>query len=405
MEKEPYFVHFRPSHMKHWRSYTDRQKPAYIRETIPAELNADMVVVIPCFDEPALFETLHHLHAIVRPKANVVIMVVINSGEHSNESAVLQNRLTYEQLLLFAGKMSEPGFHFFPLLFEQLPRKHAGVGLARKIGMDLAVAHFLLNDKHRGILISLDADCTVSDNFMVSVYEAFAVNARLNATVHHFYHRVAKNDPQLEHAVRQYEDYIRYFREMLQHTGFPYYYHTIGSAFAVTADAYVRVGGMGRQQGGEDFYFLQKVFALGNVRELNDAVVYPMARFSDRVPFGTGPALKKIMAEPDGIMNVYSRRSFYELKRLFDMLESFYGMEEEELLSMIQKLDNSLVEFLMMNDFTVEVADCNRNSASTASFKKRFFHHFNAFRIIKYLNFVHPDPFPYEKLHFIADKY
>lgn len=75
------------------------------------------------------------------------------------------------------------------------------------------------------------------------------------------------------------------------------------------------------------------------------------------------------------------------------MLESFYGMEEEELLSMIQKLDNSLVEFLMMNDFTVEVADCNRNSASTASFKKRFFHHFNAFRIIKYLNFVHPDPF------------
>lgn len=391
--------------MKHWRSYIDRQKPTYIRETIPAELNADMVVVIPCFDEPALFETLHHLHGIARPKANVVILVVINSGEHSNERAVLQNRLTYEQLLLFAGKMSEPGFHFFSLLFEQLPRKHAGVGLARKIGMDLGVAHFLHNDKRGGILISLDADCTVSENFMVSVHEAFAVNERLNATVHHFYHRVAKNDPLLEHAVRQYEDYIRYFREMLQHTGFPYYYHTIGSAFAVTADAYVRVGGMGRQQGGEDFYFLQKVFALGNVKELNNAVVYPMARFSDRVPFGTGPALKKIMAEPDGIMNVYSRRSFYELKRLFDMLESFYGMEEEELLSMIQKLDNSLVEFLLLNDFTGEVADCNRNSASLSTFRKRFFHHFNAFRIIKYLNFVHPDPFPYEKLHFLADKY
>jgi len=271
--------------------------------------------------------------------------------------------------------------------------------------MDLAVAHFLHNGSARGIIVSLDADCTVSENFLVSIFDAFSDDKHLNTTVHNFFHRVEKNNPQMENAVRQYELYIHYFRQMLRETGFPYYHHTIGSAFAVAADAYVRVGGMGRQQGGEDFYFLQKVFTLGNVKELNDTFVYPMARFSDRIPFGTGPALQKIMEEPDGIMRVYSKKSFHELRRLFEMKDSFFRMEENDVLTMITKLDSSLFDFLQMIGFSDEVADCNRNSASPVTFQKRFFQHFNAFRIIKYLNFSHPDPFPYEIMSNVIDKY
>ena len=48
--------------------------------------------------------------------------------------------------------------------------------------------------------------------------------------------------------------------------------------------------------------------------------------------------------------------------------------------------------------FLNDIADCNANSASLAAFQKRFFQHFNAFMIIKYLNFVHPDPFPLVKI-------
>ncbi len=390
--------------MKHWKPYTERQKPEYNRIALPAEVNAEVIVVIPCFNEPALFDTLHSLRATVRPNVNLLTVIVFNSGEQSDEKGVLQNRLSYEQTLLFAEKYNEPGFHFFSLLFERLPRKHAGVGLARKIGMDLAVTHFLHNNNPGGIIISLDADCTVSDHFLDSIYSAFSADNSLNVTLHNFFHRVEMDDLLPVHAVRQYEDYIRYYREMLRQTGFPYYYHTIGSAFAVAADAYVRVGGMGRQQGGEDFYFLQKVFALGNVKELNDTFVYPMARLSQRVPFGTGPALQKIMEEPDGIMRVYSRKSFYELKRLFGMKDSFFGMKSEDVNVMITELDSSLVDFLQMTGFIDEVADCNRNSASLATFQKRFFQHFNAFRIIKYLNYSHPDPFLYEKISNVVDK-
>ena len=64
---------------------------------------------------------------------------------------------------------------------------------------------------------------------------------------------------------------------------------TIGSAFAVTANAYIKRGGMTRSQAGEDFYFLQTLAQIGTVGEITTTKVYPSARLSDRIPFGTGP--------------------------------------------------------------------------------------------------------------------
>ena len=391
--------------MKHWKAYIERQKPEYLDTAIPPETAADIIVVIPCYNEPGLFETLHNLRACDRPDVNVLTVIVLNSGILADEDVVKQNRISYEQVVLFSDRYHEPGFAFFPLLVEDLPRKHAGVGLARKIGMDLAVEHFLRNEKSRGVIISLDADCTVSTNFLITVWKAFSHDKLLNATIHDFHHRVDEDGPLPESAARQYEAYIRYFRSMLEYTGFPYYWHTIGSAFAVLADAYVRVGGMGRQQGGEDFYFLQKIFALENIRELKDARVFPMARLSGRVPFGTGPSLQKIIDEPDGNMRAYSKRSFQELKQFFDMKDDFFGENTQSVEIMTTALHPSLQQFLQEIDFPALIRDCNENSASPTTFRKRFFHHFNAFRIIKYLNQVHPDPFPYESFALLVDKY
>lgn len=391
--------------MKHWKSYIERQKPEYLHSAIPLEATADLIVVIPCYNEPALFDTLHNLRTIDRPNANIITVIVINSGVFADEIVVKQNRVSYEETLLFAERYNESGFGFFPLLFEELPRKHAGVGLARKIGMDLAVEHFLRNEKSRGVIISLDADCTVSTNFLTTVWGAFSRDKSPNATIHDFRHRVEEYGALLESAARQYEAYIRYFRSMLEYTGFPYYWHTIGSAFAVSADAYVRVGGMGRQQGGEDFYFLQKIFALGNILELKDARVFPMARLSDRVPFGTGPSLQKIMDEPDGNVKAYSENSFHLLKQLFDMKDMFFGREPESVQVMTATLHPSMQQFLKEIDFSELIRDCNENSASIVTFRKRFFHYFNAFRIIKYLNRIHPDPFPYISFASLVDKY
>ena len=185
---------------------------------------------------------------------------------------------------------------------------------------------------------------------------------------------------------------------MLRYVGFPYYYHTIGSAFAVSADAYVRVGGMGRQQGGEDFYFLQKIFQLGHIKDLNSVYVYPLARFSDRVPFGTGPALQKILEEPDKRIKIYSKESFSNLKLLFDMKEKFFKIDEAKIKIYIEELHPMLQCFLEETNFVHNINECNSNCSNKNSFNKRFFHHFNCFKIIKYLNYVHPSPFNFEKI-------
>lgn len=391
--------------MKHWKSYIEKQKQEYLRVTIPAQIAADMIVVIPCYDEPDLFQTLHNIRECERTEANVLILIVFNAGVLSGQKAIEQNRLSYKEAIQFANLDYGHGLCFMSLLFEDLPRKHAGVGLARKIGMDLAVEHFLRTGNSSGLIVSLDADCKVSTNYLASIWNAFTHDKHLNATVHQFQHRIEEDDLRMEGAARQYEAYIRYFSAMLQRTGFPYYWHTIGSAFAVSADAYVRVGGMGRQQGGEDFYFLQKVFALGNIQELNDTKVFPMARLSDRVPFGTGPSLQRIMEEPDGNIRAYSEKSFFVLKQLFDMVDQFFNEDLSNLNNLIIKLHPTLQLYLAEIGFTSIIRDCKENSASLITFRKRFFHHFNAFKIIKYLNGVHPLIFSYDSFAKLVDKY
>jgi len=112
----------------------------------------------------------------------------------------------------------------------------------------------------------------------------------------------------------------------LDFAGFPDSIYTIGSAFAVRAEAYVKQGGMNRRQAGEDFYFLNKLTKLGTVAEINDAFVFPSARVSDRVPFGTGAAMTKWMNEDEDLTKTYNFAAFQDLKRLFDRLILYSGL-------------------------------------------------------------------------------
>lgn len=390
--------------MKHWETYLKKSKLPRA-SLISPDFGACMAVVIPCYNEPNPEVALQSLCECASPACGTLVIVVINSSENCSAGVVRQNRESFSRVQAFSQSHSNDKIHFMPLLCEELPRKHAGVGLARKIGMDLAVDYFHRTENPRGILVSLDADCIVSPNFLANIFESFRRDEKLSCTIHNFYHRVENDDSTIEGAVRQYETYLRYFENALRYTGFPYYYHTIGSAFAVTADAYVRVGGMGRQQGGEDFYFLQKIFQLGKTKELEDIMIYPMARFSDRVPFGTGPALQKIIAQKDGLMKVYDFEAFRSLRQFFDIKDGFYGASQDNINEMISRLHPVLQEFLAENNFLLDIQDCKANVATLKSFQKRFFHHFNAFKIIKYLNFAHQNTFGLTTLAAALDKY
>jgi hypothetical protein len=256
--------------------------------------------------------------------------------------------------------------------------------------MDEALRRFLTGGSPSGVIVSLDADCTVDSNYLSEIYRYFSTDKKLVSATVRFHHptgHLTEEDP-VRKAIGLYEEYLYNYQRSLVSAGFPYPYFTIGSAFAVRAATYAQAGGMGKQQGGEDFYFLQKIFPLGKSVFIDTTTVYPAARLSDRVPFGTGPAIAKMITE--GKLEDYSPEAFQLLKRLFDDLPHFYQATPNDIGNWIGSYPPALHQFLIMDGFVDKMTEINRYTASFPAFKKRFFHYFNAFKIVKYLNFVHP---------------
>ena len=348
-----------------------------------------MIVVIPCYKEPELNRTIQSLFDCDRGDFPVEIILLINSYRIDGDEVLAMNRESYRQMNDFAAKNNSPAFFLTPVLIENLPGHQTGAGLPRKLGMDEAIRH--LNGNKSGIIVSLDADCLVEMNYLTEIYRNFK-EYRLNSATIEFHHPVEHldvSDP-LRIAATNYEDYLRYYRLALEYCGYPYPYFTIGSAFAVTAETYLKAGGMGKQQSGEDFYFLQKVFPLGKTRFIDTTCVYPAARTSDRVPFGTGPALQKMLAANQLSKFTYRVEAFGTLKSFFGKIDLFFKKPENEIEECIHDLPEYLRLFLKEDGFPRKIEEINLHTASLLNFRKRFFHYFNAFKILKYLNFVHP---------------
>ena len=348
-----------------------------------------MIIVVPCYKEPELNQTIRSLFNCKRGEFPVEVIVLINSYRIDFGEVVTMNRDSYCQMQEFAKENNSPSFFLSPILIEDLPGHQTGAGLPRKLGMDEAIRHF--NGDKSGIIVSLDADCLVETNYLTEIYRNFKEYGLNSATIefHHPVDHLEPSDP-LRIATENYEEYMRYYRLALEYCGYPYPYYTIGSAFAVTAETYLKVGGMGKQQSGEDFYFLQKVFPLGKTRFIDTTCVYPAARTSDRVPFGTGPALQKMLI--DNQLSKYSYRveAFKTLKDFFCKIDLFLKKPEKEVEKLIQYLPEYLLLFLKEDSFLNKIEEINCHTASLHNFRKRFFNYFNAFKILKYLNFVHP---------------
>ena len=351
-----------------------------------------MIIVIPCYKEPELNRTVQSLFDCDQDDFPVEIILLINSYRIDSDEVVAMNRDSYRQMMDYASMNNSPDFVLTPVLVENLTGHQTGAGLPRKLGMDKAISHFK-GDKS-GIIVSLDADCLVEANYLTEIYRNFK-EYRLNSATIEFHHPVEHLDTfdPLRIATSNYEDYLRYYRLALEYCGYPYPYFTIGSAFAVTAETYLKVGGMGKQQSGEDFYFLQKVFPLGKTRFIDTTCVYPAARTSDRVPFGTGPALQKMLAENQLSKYSYRVDAFSTLKLFFSKIDLFFKKPENEIEECIRNLPEYLFLFLKEDDFLSKIEEINRHTATLSNFRKRFFNYFNAFKILKYMNFVHPDYF------------
>ncbi len=370
------------------KAYLDKQN---FTPYITGQPHADLFIclAIPCFNEPNLINTLQAIWYCNRPQKAVEVIVVINSSESASDKTITQNNSSLSKARDWAESHFDAKLKFHILSFPNLPEKHAGVGLARKIAMDEAVCRFLQVNCPKGIIAGFDADASCDTNYLVEMERHFMQEPKTDGSSIYFEHPT--NGEEFSHSIYksiiQYELHLRYMNVALRYAGHPHAFHTVGSSFAVRVDAYVKQGGMNKRQAGEDFYFLQKIISLGSFTEINSTRVIPSPRESDRVPFGTGAAMQLMQASADNQLTTYSLQSYLDIKMLLEHINNLYKADKELINNIFLKLSAALQNFLIENNFADELASIQSNAATIATFRDRFFRWFNVFKTIKYLNY------------------
>ena len=343
-------------------------------------------VVIPCYNEPDLLKTLDSLVACNEPENPVEVIVVLNHSEADEESIKQRSQQTFETFYEWKERQKTDQLRFFAIRAFDLPDKKAGVGMARKIGMDEAFRRFSQQGE-TGHIVCLDADCTVSTNYLI------ALESNLNEEVRGghlaFIHDIEHAETaQLQEGIIRYELHLRVHQAGLRYAGFAFAHQTVGSCMIVRSDVYGQLGGMNHRKAGEDFYFMHKVYPGGKTVQINEAFVYPSSRISDRVPFGTGKAQGKWTLEQSREYFTYSSRIYSELKPFFHKVyraysQAFYPGDEP----------GSLKDYLAHSGFWNRLDSTVKRSTGTQTYLNNLNQWFDAFYILKLVHYLRDEHF------------
>jgi len=348
-----------------------------------------IIIVIPCHNENNLVLSLQSILNCNLPKCSVEVITVINASETTSEEIITKNKQSYLEAKSWAQSNNKEKLNFLFIEENSLPKKHAGVGLARKIGMDEAVRRFEFINNLKGIILCFDADSSCDTNYLVEVEKHFNKNVKTPACSIHFEHPIKGDEfsEEVYNGILQYELHLRYYKNGLRYANLPYAFHTIGSSMAVRSEAYQKQNGMNKRKAGEDFYFLQKLIPLGGFSEIKTTKVIPSPRESDRVPFGTGRAITEWLLEDKQEMMSYSPLSFQDLKGLSLCVSEMYHDN-------MGNIPQSIKDFFETIDFDLNVTNIKKNSTSEIHFEKLFFNWFNAFKVLKYMHYARDNYYP-----------
>lgn len=280
----------------------------------------------------------------------------------------------------------------------ELPVKGGGVGMARKIGLDLAL-HRMNYNSFDPVLVSLDADTLVLPNYLETVLAHFESNAAGGAVLP-FRHQACDSAEQ-QAAIDRYELFLRSYVLGLEQAGSPYAFHTVGSALACRGSAYGKMGGMNTRAAGEDFYFLQQLHRVAGVEPLRGTVVFPASRASDRVPFGTGRSMTRLLAKEQGAVLFYRTECFRILQQWLASANDRH-LAGKEVVTNSAQISPQLEEYLRTIG-TEQVWDRLRNNhRETRSFARAFHEWFDGLKTMKLIHHLsavsHPRCEPEESL-------
>lgn len=349
-------------------------------------------VVIPALaEEGSLFATLASLAA--HPAAvldKFLVLVVVNHRPSTAAADQADNRRLLQRLRQGQGPpelalawvdAASPG--------RELPDQD-GVGLARKLGLDLALDR--LDWSASPILACLDADTLVEPNYLSALQTHFA-STTAGGAVLPFRHQQPQ-DPALTEAMAHYELFLRGHQLGLALAGSPYAYISIGSALACRAQAYLQAGGMNRRSAGEDFYFLQQLAKTCGVAQLRGTTVFPSARLSRRTPFGTGRSLERLLAAGGEPGLCYPPEAYRLLAAWLQLVAHRLDAPAETLLQQAEALHPELGRYLRQSGWENLWPKLTRNHPRPQALLAAFHIWFDALKTVQFIHQLCAGPWP-----------
>lgn len=345
------------------------------------------VLVIPARDE-----AVELLAQLERLDGNFLCILVINS-EAGNEQE--------QQLANYLISQNQSGHSLYPiaknsdlLLIDRytpgfgIP-KDEGVGLARKIGCDIACK--LINE---GRITSNWIHTSDADAQWPAEYFAAAKDQQGAALLYPFEHATGEH----AQAMLLYEFSLNYYVAGLSMAGSPYAYHTVGSTLAIDYRHYAQVRGFPKKSGGEDFYILNKLRKTGEIKTLHGQPLILADRLSHRVPFGTGPALQKLVQldNPVKEFTLYNPESFELLKQWLGCIPKLFELGSVEAAStcLKQSLCSTNLAMLEQLGFDTCLQHAFKQGRTSSSFQRHIHDWFDAFRTLKAIHFYRDNGYP-----------
>ena len=369
--------------------------------------NISQVVVIPAYAEKnMLFSTLASL-AQNQPSSldYSLVLCVINNKKSSPDEVKKNNQQTLECLQALVNKKSldqlninEDLKDILRLILDaqlrlgyvdassagyEIPAKEGGVGMARKIGMDTALGLLSKSSSFKKLILSLDADTLVQSNYLAAIKDYFT--SEVKTAVVAYEHQEPLNDEERA-AIYCYEIFLRYWSLGLRYAKSPYAFHSIGSTMVCSTDAYLAVRGMNRREAGEDFYFLNKLAKIGDINYIKKTRVYPSARASLRVPFGTGKRIQRFLSGEREEYVLYDPQIFEILAKWLRLMERPFLYDEKDILKDAGLINPLLASFLTDCCFAQTWTRIRCNVKDENTLINHFHCWFDGFKTLKLIN-------------------
>ncbi len=352
-------------------------------------------LVVPICNEST--DCLKTICQAIKTQHLLIIAIVNSPTPHENRriwqknnqqwiQSLLKNSTNHLKINARTTLLNCPNFHDVLLIdrnsFGNQIACKQGVGLARKIGADCALKLFQLDKIKQPWIFSTDADVSLPKNYFELELSKFTANS---AIVLDFVHH--STDAHMKKLQFLYDFKMRYYLAGIVYAGSGYQYIPLGSTVIIAMTSYAQVRGFPKKNAAEDFYLLNKLNKTKAIHyNIQNCRITIQSRFSNRVVFGTGPALTAIVAlEKPMDYPFYHPNCFIMLKQWLQFLSSLW---QEKLIitppqeTLLAELYHHLNCHIVFNKSKPQITSQQRWT--------QFVHQwFDAFRTLKAIHFFH----------------